>query len=278
MKNCIKILQLLLIGLLSLNLHAAIDSVFYQTVNKFYNEITQTENINLKLQMNDSLINYISHKLEKKESLNTSYDSIENIGILKSKDNSLVIYNWFLQLSIDIYQYAAIVQRYDKELDSIFVYILMDKSDKITDYEKFIGTDSSWYGALYYEMIEKEISKNKTYTLLGFDYNSTISRKKIIDILYFENNQLKFGYPAFKSKNKVANRIIFEYSSNAVMALNYDEKTEQIIFDHLSPVKSTLEGHSEFYGPDFSYDAFKFINDSWIYIPEIDIKNPKQKK
>ncbi|MFC2136759.1 hypothetical protein ACFLTE_01150 [Bacteroidota bacterium] len=251
---------------------------FQTEVNELYIKILQTENINKKLAINDSLINLISSELNNKNSLKTKYDSIENLGILKSNDKSLTVFNWHLQLAIGIYQYFGIVQKHDQIRDSIYIYILHDKSDKITDHENYIGNDTSWFGALFYEIIEKEIDDKIYYTLLGFDYNSTISRKKIIEVLYFDNNQLKLGYPLFKSEKKVANRVIFEYSSKAVMTMNYDFKTDQIIFDHLSPSEPNLIGHYEFYGPDFSYDAFKFIFDSWIYYPAIDVKNSKQKK
>ena len=99
-----------------------------------------------------------------------------------------------------------------------------------------------------------------------------------IEVLYFINDELKFGYPLFKSKTQVANRVIFEYSSKVVMTLKYDETSDQIVFDHLSPSQPTLSGHYEFYGPDFSYDAFRFENNSWFYKAAIDIKNPKPKK
>ena len=266
-----------LIAFLSISSFSA-NQNFQDSVNIIFNKVLETENINEKLAINDSLINLITSELNKGSSIKSVYDSIENIGVLHSHDNSITIFNWYLQLAIGIYEYFGIVQLYNPKLDSIFIYILKDKSDEITDHEKYFGNDTSWYGALYYELIEKEIDNKKYYTLLGFDYNSTISRKKIIEVMYFENDTLKLGYPLFKSEAKVANRIIFEYSSKAVMTLNYDDKTNQIIFDHLSPSKLTLTGHYEFYGPDFSYDAFKFINDSWIYFPAIDVKNTKQKR
>ena len=263
-----------LLVIISLNTYSG-KSVFENDVNKIFNKILETENINKKLAINDSLIYLISSELTSKRSLKSVYDSIENIGVLTTNNHSLTIFNWHLQLAIGIYKYFGIVQRYNPELDSIFIYVLKDKSEEITDYENHIGNDTSWYGVLYYKIIKKEIYNKKYYTLLGFDYNSTISRKKIIEVMYFKNDTIKFGYPLFKSKVKVANHIIFEYSSKAVMTLKYDTKNDQIVFDHLSPSKPALIGHYEFYGPDFSYDAFKFINNSWVYYPAIDIKNTK---
>jgi len=48
-----------------------------------------------------------------------------------------------------------------------------------------------------------------------------------------------------------------------------------IVFDHLSPSKPSLVGVYEFYGPDFSYDGYKFEKGMLELYPDIDIRNIK---
>jgi hypothetical protein len=57
------------------------------------------------------------------------------------------------------------------------------------------------------------------------------------------------------------------------MSLRYDPTHKRIVFDHLSPSKPSYEGNYEFYGPDFSYDAFTFIDNTWVLVENIDIRN-----
>jgi hypothetical protein len=69
------------------------------------------------------------------------------------------------------------------------------------------------------------------------------------------------------------NRVVFEYSARVSMSLRYDAAKKRIVFDHLSPAKPSFEGNYEFYGPDFSYDAFAFIDNYWVLEENIDIRN-----
>lgn len=247
-------------------------------LKKHMDKITQTDIVPKKLEYNDSLTNFLLKYLTDKSSFNISFSSINNIGIIVSPDSLFRIFNWYVQLMPDIYLYSAIVQKYNPVIDSVYTYVLNDKSDEIANPEQYSGNDTSWFGALYYDIIIKKINNNTFYTILGFDYNSLISRKKIIEVMYFKGDSIYFGYPIFKSKNKVANRVLFEYSSKVVMTLKYDINTGYIVFDHLSPSKPVFEGHYQYYGPDFSYDAFKFENNYWNYLPCIDIRNPQKIK
>ena len=98
-------------------------------------------------------------------------------------------------------------------------------------------------------------------------------------MVYFnEKGFPKFGDGIFLSENgKVKKRILFEYKAGVVMHLRYNEESNVIIFDHLSPSDPNLEGQFEFYGPDFSYDMFEFKEGKWNYVKEIDARNGKDK-
>jgi hypothetical protein len=46
-----------------------------------------------------------------------------------------------------------------------------------------------------------------------------------------------------------------------------------IVFDHLSPIESGIEGVYKFYGPDFSYDGYEFKAGKWRYRSNLDVRN-----
>ena len=247
-------------------------------IDGFFAEIEENESIGRKFSLNDSVAFWLDEILEDTLSLSCNFDSLGLIGVLTSPDGLFRIYNWHLKLSPDYYQYFAKIQYHDKSSGIYKIIDLKDQSENITDYERTTSTDTSWFGALYYDIIPKELGTVKYYTLLGFDFNSIVTRKKIIEVLYFKDHMPKFGKPVFQCNGKMANHVVFEYSMNAIMTLRYDTGLDMIVFDHLSPMKPNLEGLYEFYGPDLSYDAYKFENGLWNYIPKIDIRNPKKKK
>jgi len=57
------------------------------------------------------------------------------------------------------------------------------------------------------------------------------------------------------------------------MSLQWNEKMNMIIFDHLSPSKPSYTGNYQFYGPDFSYDGLEVVNGYWDLVEDIDIRN-----
>ena len=73
-------------------------------------------------------------------------------------------------------------------------------------------------------------------------------------------------------------RIVFEFSARAVFTLRYIAEQQMIIFDHLSPAKPEYLGDFQFYGPDSSFDGFKLENGKWIYVRDLDLRNPRRER
>ena len=133
---------------------------------------------------------------------------------------------------------------------------------------------NKWYGCLIYDIIENNQAVD-IYTFLGYDPDNPFLSKKIVDILWFNDmGEPVFGKEIFHYKNRIQNRIIFEYSSKAQMSLTWNKKDEMIVFDHLSPSKPGYTGNFQYYGPDFSYDALKYKNGTWELIEDVDMRNP----
>ena len=65
---------------------------------------------------------------------------------------------------------------------------------------------------------------------------------------------------------------MFEYSSKVVMSLR--QYNGALVFDHLAAKDEMAEGMPQFYGPDFSYDAFFSSRGKWSYEADVDVKNP----
>ena len=95
---------------------------------------------------------------------------------------------------------------------------------------------------------------------------------------FSDDKSIVFGLPIFLRGKSIAFRVIFEFTERATMMLRYDKKYAMVIFDHLSPISSEYSGNPRFYGTDFSYDALKFENGFWVYIDDVDIRNPETSK
>ena len=137
--------------------------------------------------------------------------------------------------------------------------------------------------ALYYQTVVKKAGKSVYYALLGIDLNDLFTCKRVIDVLYFDEQGMPhFGAPIFDNGKKKFSRVVFEYSAKATMTMRYNPESDMIVFDHLSPSEPQYSNDFRYYGPDFSYDGFKFEKGRWFLYSDLDMRNgerpkPKQK-
>lgn len=211
--------------------------------------------------------------LKHPESYYHSFDSLPYIGKVYASDSLIRIYSWNFPEHDGTHLYFGFVQKSPVPGEQVLYYELKQGSRNLSGAEDVIFTSSDWYGALYYEIIPVDIHSKTYYTLLALDLNDFFTNKKIIDVLYFEENEVKFGAPVFQLGRKIQYRVIFEYSSRAVMSLRYDYNRKMIIHDHLSPFQPRYEGQFHNYGPDFSFDGFILENNRWKQLIDINISN-----
>ena len=211
--------------------------------------------------------------LKNPESYFYSFDSLPYVGQVYSTDSLIRIYSWNLPEHDGTHQYFGFIQKMPVPGEKVSYFELKQGNRHLSGAEDVIFTSSDWYGALYYEIIPVNINSITYYTILALDLNNFFTNIKLIDVLYFEDNLVKFGAPVFQLGRKIQHRVIFEYSSRAVMSLRYDYSRKMIIHDHLSPFQPRYEGQFHNYGPDFSFDGFILENNMWKQLIDINISN-----
>ncbi len=234
-----------------------------------------------KIKINKQILNYFNTVLNIDSSFFYKFN-IKKIGSIYSDDKLVRLITWNIKLSNGEYKYYGFVMHKKNKKSKPKIFVLNDKSADILNPDKQTLDNNKWFGCLYYKIITTKYLGTKYYTLLGWDGNNYLTTKKIIDILYFtRTGRPKFGKSFFTpltNKRKKQKRIIFEFSSQVVMSLIYDKRYKAIVFDHLAPIHSNYKGKYEFYGPDFTYDSYKFKKGRWILNQNIKVKNPKKKK
>lgn len=207
-------------------------------------------------------------------SYNFSFDSLKTVTIQKSPDNKFRVFTWHVMNNDGSYRYYGTIQM--NSAQGLKLYPLIDHSSEIKQAQDTVFTNEKWYGCQYYKIIPVVNSgKQPYYVLLGWKGNTVKSTKKVIEVLYFKNNKAYFGMPVFDGTKELAgkNRIVFEYSRQVSMMLNYNPQEGLIIFDHLAPPDSKLKNRPDLYGPDLSYDALRLVGGRWKYQADLPLKN-----
>jgi hypothetical protein len=215
------------------------------------------------------------------EAFKFEFDSLSQyMGTMVSPDNAFRLFNWNFEKPNGEHMYFGLVMKYDKRRERYNLTELFDKSGSLVDAEpqKKALDNKRWFGCLYYKIIPFNKGTKQYYTLLGWDGNSRLSKKKIIEVMGFAGSKIKFGFPLFKQEdNQWFRRVIFEYSAQANMSMKpYQMKKDQlIVFDHLSPSSGALDGHFEHYFPDGSFDSYQLIEGKWYFVKDPDARGEK---
>lgn len=222
-----------------------------------------SENKEERLAYCELFIKHLVKTLKLSDSYSYDFKYFENISILPSGDEQFKIFTWQLEVEEGDYRYYGAIQMNDTTLK---LFPLIDRSFKMKNPEQVRVSNDNWYGTVYYNILPFFYNNKPHYLLFGYDMHDYYNRRKVLDILYFDDqgNPL-FGAPVFKYADVLKHRFLLEFTGDANVRLNFDDKLGMVVFDHLI----LREGSQSVYVPDGSYSGFKYIDDLWIFQEKI---------
>tara|TARA_B110000444_G_scaffold37528_1_gene33018 strand:- start:1052 stop:1951 length:900 start_codon:yes stop_codon:yes gene_type:complete len=276
-KNLKLLALVLLSSIISLQAQNAEDFAFFELrLQNLSNEILNAETDSLKNEANKLLMEDVEELLTMEGSFEYVFE-IDQLSILKSPNKKFNFYNWVVPFEDGTFEYYGYIQMKERRKKKLFFIKLSDQSAQTANEQYKTFSEGNWFGALYTDIVMTKYQKKNYYTLLGWDGNNNKSSKRIVEILYFnENTQPIFGAPILKMNDGTRNRMILEYSQQASISIKYDHEKEYIIFDHLEPLDGVEYGMYEFYVPSLSYDGLTFKNGKWRLVENLPVYNSKE--
>ena len=242
---------------------------------------------NEKLEINQKFKTYFEKVLNKEGSFAYSFDSLQTVSLLRSPDERFRIISWYIPLSNHNFNYFGFLQVMNLSTGKWDLIELFDNQGTVENISHKLLSHDNWLGTFYSEVIHRNYKGNDYYFLLGWRADNPLTRKRIIEPLIIDNEGVPtFGKQVFQYKDNLHTRIIFEYSSRVNLIVRYDtfrfpgsRAAEQvIIFDRLAPTHEFLKGNYQFYVPEMNiFDAFRFTEGQWVFIEDIDIRNPRHR-
>lgn len=252
--------------------NAKLLSMYQDSLNhlgkKLVNDDTEMERMNA----NTDFIKTLVQALRVPHSFNFHFDSVKTIKILNAPDNRYRILTWYVAYDDGSYRFYGTIQMNTGE--ELKMFPLTDYSPFMKNAEDTITDNTKWLGAQYYKIIPIYTGQNPYYILLGWKGNTVKTTKKVIEVLSF-NREGKpvLGMPVFDGNGKTRKRVVFEYARQVSMLLKYQEDQHLIVFDNLAPPDKKQTGKFDLYGPDLSYNGYRFKNGRWVYVDNLDMKN-----
>jgi len=246
------------------DLQYAVDSIA-----SWLNQISVSNDDSEKIRINNYVISYMDMVLHDDASFEMNFDSVKYLKVLDTDSKKLRIYTWNIFYEDGSFTYFGYLQY--KKNKELFTYQLLDCSDDTVGNKRSFTSYKEWYGALYYEVVEKKWNNKEQYVLIGWDGADRLINRKIVESLSFSRSGLPvFGEKVFVVGKEKKGKLFYEYSEMATMILRYNQQNDIIVIDHLAPSNSRFTGHYQYYGPDFSYDALEYNSGKWYFKPDID--------
>ncbi len=250
------------------------------SIQQLFKDIRETKDDSLAMQLHRQIEEILAQTLVIPEAYKHKFDSLGMIGRIYAPHKDFRIFNWNHSSRDGTYRYFAMITFPGKKGDPNKVIRLTETTDSIyRPDQQTLGPDQ-WLGCLYYKIISKKRGKGgkQYYTLLGLDMHNLGTKKKYIEILSFDSNDNpQFGAPIIELNGWTKHRVIFEFSAQQSMYLEYKWFRRRIEFDHLAPLMPYLVGEYEYYEPDMFRDALKFRGGRWKHIKDVE-KPPRDKK
>ena len=212
----------------------------------------------------EKFITQLVKTLKIPHSYHYSFNHFDNISILASGDDRFRIFTWQLEVEKGEYRYYGAIQMNNKNLK---LFPLIDRSFNLENSEMLITTHDKWYGAVYYKIFPFMKDRVAHYMLFGYDSNDYLTRIKLLDVLSFDGEgNPRFGSEVFKYPNTIRNRVLINFTADANIRLNFDDKLGMIVFDHL--ITDTDPDDNRMV-PDGSYSGFKYEQGYWVFVEKI---------
>ncbi len=248
------------------------DSVFIQrmedTIKVYGDTMVNSQTEENRFIASYRIVKNLVSILKIKNSYQYQLDSLLPMQILNSPDNKFRIFTWFVINDNQQYRYFGAIQM---NSDTLSLFPLVDYSEFIEKPEVQTVDNNNWYGALYYQIVPVKQKKKTYYMLLGSNGFTLVSNKKVMDVLWFsEDNKPRFGAPLIEKDNKTLNRFILEFSNDTWAALRYVPEETKIIYDHVLPNDEDLVGFFSQYLPDGTYEGFQWKKGKWHHIDMIE--------
>jgi len=295
---------------------------YKDSIARLASEMVKVSDDKLKVDISDKISNLVFNITEHAKSINYNFDELKFVKVLTSSDKKFRVFTWVIPFSDKTYAYRGIAQCYNKSKKEYTSYTLTDKGDKLGFAQNKTLDIKKWYGAYYYKMIETKRGSKRFYTLIGWRGISRTVQSKVIEVVTIKNRgNITFGYNIFDIKgydyfgkgNRSSKRLIFKFSTQGNMYLNYDYQTiiiasskskkhkrktnykpgfnaqsspekekiktksikdNMIVLDRLVPTSPQMKEFYDFYYPESNIiDALLWQKNKWKYYADIDARN-----
>jgi hypothetical protein len=221
---------------------------------------------------NDQFKESFSDFIRSENSFNVNLDTLKWISVKYPEDRSFRVITWQLKENENQYRYFGYIQHSNGQF-----FELKERMDFDEDVDFELLSSDEWYGALYYNIIERKDANGSFYVLFGYHGQNELQRRKIADVLSFDGREPVFGREIFQEKRDgirplIRSRLKLDYSSEANVNFNYNPGMNLIVHDYVIPRMDFRRGDRMMLIPDGTYVAYEWDGAYWTKIDMLPVQ------
>ncbi|WP_235295782.1 hypothetical protein [Portibacter marinus] len=196
------------------------------------------------------------------DAFNFDFTQTPELSVLSDSLETFKLVTWQVRAEGDQYDYYGYLIKKDGPS-----FVLDDEFSALEDIEYMTLGPSDWLGGIYYNLIEQD----GKYFVFSFRQLDEYTKFKSFDVLTFDEEgapvlgEEVFVKPMNESRDILKNRVIFTYSADAILSLNYNPAMNMVVHDHLMEVMGQREGQGPTKVPDGTYEGYVFQEGQWVY-------------
>jgi hypothetical protein len=212
----------------------------------------------------------LEDSLRQDAAMSRSFDRLPQIGVVTSDDKKVRLLTWNLPLTTVRHKYYGIVQY--RAAAGVQTTVLRDIKEILSaPPESVLLQHGRWFGARYYELLQHKAGKQTFYTLLGSDFHTGITHRKLLESLTFDEAGMPvFGVPLFDNGRWKAGRVLLEYSATTPFYLHYLAHRKMIVYQRMQ-LETLHPGHPPVGVPTDVFDGLVFENGRWLLQKEVSL-------
>ncbi len=247
-------------------------------LNFYSDAMVNAESYTNRLRAHDKFSTLFKEALTHENAWNLKLEAIPFIHSVVSPDSLFKIYTFHLVDLENVTQESGFIHMKDNRVFEL------ESTNYLDDLEYNQYSPQDWLSGIYYHIIPFEKEEKKMYLLFSFSQPTAFDKRKVIEVLSFENGNPVFGAEVFvepveNGRDIIKNRRVYTYSADVSMVIQYDKDFDAIIVDHLMEVKSRIPGNKANTAvPDGTYTSYALKDGNWIYkdmVFEPELKLPK---
>lgn len=223
-----------------------------------------------RVEAHNIFYHHLKEELAQPNAFQNKFEELKWISFQYPQDSSFRFISWQLKRSDDVYDYFGFYQHESGLVQELKNTVPIAKNIEYDDFSA-----EYYVGQIFIAIETFEDKEGPYYMLFGFKQTDQFSKAKIADIIRInDDGSPSFNYPLFNMKDdeirpRKKNRIVLQYSADALTSIIYNPGLNMIVHDHMIQKPGFIKGQGMTQYPDGSYEGYESKDGEWQYIEKL---------